>query len=504
MSARARCAARPWTASPRRWVAPLRRWAAPPRLTVIAVALLSSLVLPAAAGAHPLGNFSVNRLAEVAVSADRVDVRYTLDQAEIPTFQERGRPAAAVLARKRADASRGLSLEVGGRRVPLRLAPGGAISFPEGQGGLRTTRVELRLTAGADTIGRTVVLRDATYRGRVGWRAIVARPGGGTAVRSSVPATDPTGGLRRYPDELLSSPLDQREARFAVRAGDGTVAAPGRDAAAATGDGTVVPAPGKDAATGAGRRGHGFAEAVDRGAAGTDRGDDGFASLLEGASGGLSLVLLLAALGWGAIHALSPGHGKAMVAAYLVGARGTPRHAVALGVVVTLTHTIGVFALGVMTLALSEYVVPEDLYPWLNLVAGLLVVGVGAAVLRTRLRTRRAHHHHHHHDHAPASWRGLIAMGASAGLVPCPSALVVLLGAIAQHEIALGLVLIVAFSAGLAATLTALGLAVVYSGRALSRLRVPTPIVTALPTVSAVAIVVVGCVLTVHALPGLA
>jgi nickel/cobalt transporter (NicO) family protein len=446
------------------------RCAAPSRLAVVAVALLALLALPAAADAHPLGNFSVNRLAEVSVSADRVDVRYTLDQAEIPTFQERGRSAAAVLARKRADVSAGLSLDVGGRRVPLRPAPGGAISFPEGQGGLRTTRVELRLSASADTIGRTVVLRDATYRDRVGWRAIVARPGSGTAVRSSVPATDPTGGLRRYPGELLSSPLDQREARLAVRAGDGTVTAPGAEVAAA------------------------------------ERRDDGFASLLEGASGGLSLVLLLAALGWGAIHALSPGHGKAMVAAYLVGARGTPRHAVALGLVVTLTHTIGVFALGVVTLALSEYVVPEDLYPWLNLVAGLLVVGVGAAVLRTRLRTRRAHHHHHHHHHAPdaISWRGLVAMGASAGLVPCPSALVVLLGAIAQHEIALGLVLIVAFSAGLAATLTALGLAVVCSGRALSRLRVPKPILTALPTASAVAIVVVGCVLTVHALPGLA
>ena len=105
---------------------------------------------------------------------------------------------------------------------------------------------------------------------------------------------------------------------------------------------------------------------------------------------GVLLLLLLAAFGWGAVHALSPGHGKAMVAAYLVGTRGTPRHAVALGAIVTVTHTAGVFALGGVTLALSAYVLPETLYPWLNLLSGVLVVGIGAAVLRSHLRRRRA------------------------------------------------------------------------------------------------------------------
>jgi ABC-type nickel/cobalt efflux system permease component RcnA len=152
-----------------------------------------------------------------------------------------------------------------------------------------------------------------------------------------------------------------------------------------------------------------------------------------------------------------------MVAAYLVGTRGTPRHAVLLGATVTVTHTIGVFALGLVALLLSNYILPEDLYPWLNLVSGLLVVGVGAAVLRSRVRHSRAHahgHHHHHHHHAPAerlSMRGLLTLGASAGLIPCPSALVVLLGAIAQGQIALGMLLIVAFSLGLAATLVGSG-----------------------------------------------
>ena len=168
------------------------------------------------------------------------------------------------------------------------------------------------------------------------------------------------------------------------------------------------------------------------------------------------LILLLTAFAWGALHALSPGHGKAMVAAYLVGTRGTARHAVALGATVTITHTAGVFLLGVVALGLSEYVLPEDLYPWLNLVSGLMVLGVGAYVLRKNVLRRRAHHHHHHHHHHPdeLSWRGILAMGTAAGIIPCPSALVVLLGAIAQGEIALGMLMIVAFSLGLAATLT--------------------------------------------------
>ena len=207
------------------------------------------------------------------------------------------------------------------------------------------------------------------------------------------------------------------------------------------------------------------------------------------------LFLLLAAFGWGAVHALSPGHGKAMVAAYLVGTRGTARHAAALGATVTVTHTAGVLLLGVVALTLSAFVLPEQLYPWLNLASGLLVVVVGAAVLRSRARKRKAHHHHHHHGPEELSTRGILAMGASAGLIPCPSALVVLLAAVAQNQLVLGLVMIVAFSLGLAATLTVLGIAVVHA----TRLPVPGRIAAALPTASALVIVGVGAMLTFQA-----
>jgi nickel/cobalt exporter len=323
-------------------------------------------------------------------------------------------------------------------------------------------------------------------------------PGEETAVRTGTPTGDPTDGLRRYPRDLLNSPYDRRSATFAVEPGAGTLMAP-----EAEGEEAVVT---------------------------RDTSGQGFAAVFEDAAAGegVLLILLLAAFGWGALHALSPGHGKAMVAAYLIGTRGTARHAVWLGVTVTITHTVGVFALGLVTLLLSQYVLPEDLYPWLTLVSGLLVVAIGAGVLRARLRWApdddardHAHHHgvHHHHDHGDhhrdpnaghhhhvpqeITRRNLIGMGAAAGLIPCPSALVVLLGAIAQHEVALGLLLIVAFSVGLAGTLTGLGLAVVYARRVLPRLQVGGRLVAALPAASALVIVVVGCLLTAQAVPDL-
>jgi len=446
------------------------------RLLFVAVVALAALALAApGATAHPLGNFSVNHLAKVKVSSDRVDVLYILDQAEIPTFQERDKSPTEVLASKRAEVRRGLSLRVNGRDVPLQLVDGATLSRPQGQGGLRTTRVELSLSAPVDD-PRRVELKDETFAGRVGWKAIVAEPGEGTAVRSSVPSGDPTRGLRRYPEDLLRSPLDRRSGSFRVESGDGTLEAPRAE--------------GGEYST-------------------TREGDDGFASLLEDASSGESvlLVLLLASLGWGALHALSPGHGKAMVAAYLVGTRGTARHAVALGATVTITHTIGVFALGFVTLALSQYVLPEDLYPWLTLVSGLMVVAIGAIVLRSRIRLARhadAHSHSHPHSHAPEQlgWKGILGMGVAAGLIPCPSALVVLLAAISQHQVALGLLLIVAFSLGLAGTLTVLGLAVVSARRLIPTRLTTGRLATALPAGSALAIVAVGCLLTARAVPG--
>ncbi len=429
------------------------------------VAVLAAfLLLPAAAQAHPLGNFSVNHIAEVRVSADRTDVLYVLDQAEIPTFQERGMSDAAVIARKRAEVAKRVTITVDGR--PLALTPGTPrLTHPPGQGGLPLTRLELPLR-GAGVERGAVVVDDGTFPGRIGWKAVLPLKGSGTAVRSSVPAADPTGGLRRYPKDLLHSPADIRTARLRVTPGTGTLTAPGAAPVAVGG-----------------------------------RGSGGFAGLLDDGRG-VIVLLLAAAFGWGALHALSPGHGKSMVAAYLVGTRGSVRDAIVLGATVTVAHTAGVIALGVIALALSQWILPEDLYPWLNLVAGLLVVSVGVQVLRKRMRKVAHHHAHEHgHDHHHEHKGSILALGASAGLIPCPSALVVLLGAISQHRLALGLVLILAFSAGLAATLTGLGIAVVKASQALARLRVPGRLAGAAPAFSAALIVVIGAVLTARAVP---
>ncbi len=466
-----------------------------------ALFLIAAMAFAApAAQAHPLGNFSTNHLSTVRISDDAVDVRYVLDQAEIPTVANKRLGRDALLRRLDGEAQEGLRLTVDGRRVALRRKGRARLRFQSGQAGLDTTRYVIDLSAEARDPTR-VALVDRTFEGRVGWKAIVVEPGEGTAVRTNAPAGDPTQGLRRYPEDLLESPLNRREATFSVEPGTGTVAAPKSEG-------------GEFTTTRDGESGGGFAAVFEDAASGE----------------GVLLLLLLAAFGWGALHALSPGHGKTMVAAYLVGTRGTARHAVALGATVTVTHTIGVFALGLVTLALSQYVLPEDLYPWLTLVSGLMVVVIGAGVLRSRVRWSRSrsgggeahagHHHDHdhhrdddhphdhghdhdHHHHMPddLSWRGLLGMGAAAGLIPCPSALVVLLGAIGQHEVGLGLLLILAFSLGLAGTLTALGLAVVYAKRMLPRLNLGGPLVSALPALSALLIVGVGVMITAQAVP---
>ena len=187
-----------------------------------------------------------------------------------------------------------------------------------------------------------------------------------------------------------------------------------------------------------------------------------------------------------------------------------------LGAFVTVSHTIGVFALGLVTLALSEFFVPEELYPWLNLVAALLVVAVGLAVLRSRVLHRRhehAHAHgHHHHDHGDddhgrherSRLRGLIAVGISGGLLPCPTATVVLLAAISLQRLGYGLALIFAFSLGLAAAITAIGLAAVVAKGAFSRRSFEGGFVRALPTLSALVVVALGVAMTARALPALA
>jgi nickel/cobalt exporter len=446
------------------------------RLALAAVAL-ASLVTVSATAAHPLGNFTINRYAAIEASGDGLYVHYVVDLAEIPTSQLGGRVRAPGYARSLA---RRLVLLVDGRRAPLRPLDSRLEARP-GAAGLETLRLEAVFEA--ERSGTRIAFSDRSFGDRVGWREVVLRAErGARIVSSTAPATSASDALRAYPEGRLQSSLDVPSASAVVEPGT----APG-----------LPPQLGRRQAA---------------------KPESSFEALVSrDLTPGFVLVSLALALFWGAVHGLGPGHGKAIVAGYLVGTRGTPRHALLLGLTVTVTHTIGVFALGLVTLALSELIVPEDLYPWLNLVAALLVVTVGLGVARSRVRSwlrARSHarehdhtHEHHHHGHAHGEGelglRGLLGVGISGGIVPCPTALVVLLAAVSLHRIGYGLLLIVAFSLGLAATVTGIGLIAVTAKRLFARTSFEGPLVRLLPAASAAVVLALGLVMTARALPPL-
>jgi nickel/cobalt transporter (NicO) family protein len=435
-------------------------------LLLTCLVTLSYLAWTSVASAHPLGNFTINRFSRIEVSGHRLYVVYVLDLAEIPTFQA-GRIDARAYARRIA---RGTELTVDGHRAEL-VAGATALAHPVGAGGLRTTRLEVLLRGPEISSSSAVAYHDANYADRIGWKEIVVG-------RNAHSSSDE---LRAYPKDLLESPLDVTSVQAKL--------APTNDPPPTLSRGASLAAPDRVA-------------------------DSGFAKLIGREKLGFWVVLasLAAALFWGAAHALSPGHGKSIVTAYLVGQRGTPWHAALLGLIVTATHTVGVFTLGFVTLALSQFVVPDHLYPWLNLASGLLVVSIGVSVLAARWRHARAHahgHHHHHHHHGEEqadgpSFRSLFAVGVSGGLLPCPSALVVLLAAISLHRVAFGLLLIVAFSLGLALSITGVGLVAVAAKRVFARARFDGVVLRALPAVSAAVILLAGVLMTLHALPKVA
>jgi nickel/cobalt transporter (NicO) family protein len=427
------------------------------KLIVVLVAA-AAFAVPVAAQAHPLGNFTINRFARLEVSGHRLYVRYVLDMAEIPTYQARQQGIDANVYARRLAA--GLHVRLGGR--PARLVPvEHALAFPLGVGGLHTMRLELILRGPLVSDTERLTVSDTNYSDRIGWKEILV----GASTHSI------SNELTAYPKSLLQSPLDITSARANV--------APTHDAVPGLTRGKALEAPDRVV-------------------------DSGFTRLI--AQGRLSALVILASLAaalfWGAAHALSPGHGKTIVTAYLIGKRGTARDAAALGAIVTVTHTVGVFALGLVTLALSQWIVPDTLYPWINLSAGVLVVAVGLSVLRARVA--HVHHHHHDHDHDhdhPITGRSLIAVGVSGGLLPCPSALVVLLAAISLHRLAFGLVLIVAFSTGLALSITGLGLLAVFAKRTFAGRSFDGLLMRALPAVSAAVILTAGVLMTARAIP---
>lgn len=474
------------------------------RALLLALAVLS--IGPAAAFAHPLGNFTINHFAGIRIGTDRIDLDVVIDRAEIPTFQERqrldtdgdGTVSPAEIEAERQVACQALAsdlwLALGGQRADLAVAKAG-LSFPPGAGGLSTMRLvceyAVALATGASA-GTTVGFEDRSFAERIGWREIVVL-GDGVTLSGASAATDPQGVSKRlttYPADLLSQPLDERSVTISAVVGGLPLAAwTAPDASPLRVGGTAVPASGSPASTGS------AVGAVPGGVA------PELAAIIDagGLEPGVLLVSLLVALGLGAAHAVSPGHGKTIMAAYLVGTRGTARHAVGLGLIVTVAHTLGVLALAGVTLLAADVLPPDRLYPILQVASGGLVIAIGGRLLWSRLRALRrqgaadqqhelAHTHgaeHEHapehshggraHSHAPAvgtglSWRSLFALGLSGGLVPSASALILLLGSIATGHVAYGIVLVLAFGIGMALVLGGVGLALVRASRLVDRL----------------------------------
>jgi nickel/cobalt exporter len=512
-----------------------------------------SMILAAPAAAHPLGNFSISHYSRIHIGKDAVEVKYVIDLAEIPTFQEIQESGIApdvhdinlqaFLARKSEKLRDGLSLRVGGKLLWLEVDSTDII-FPPGAGGLPTMKIGIlfkgKLAPSSMRGEQSLEYRDGNFLERAGWKEIIATTDRGvTLTNSSVAATDRSRQLSDYPTDLLNSPPQQLEAHISFI----VVSAPAvasvkkpisitkstEDAVQQSPNKIVteeeIPGASTNPRSTTSSADHSMQLSANRQA--TPRSS--FTELMATRQLNVEIVLvaLAVAMGLGAFHALEPGHGKTLVAAYLVGSRGTFKHALLLGLIVTASHTAGVYLLGAATLYASQYIVPEQLYPWLGLVSGVMIIVLGSALLLRRYRNSDgliSHHHghthphphhshdqeHHHHGshahrhHEPienVSLKQLLALGISGGIVPCPAALVVLLSAVSMHRIGFGLVLIAAFSAGLAVVLITVGVLMVYARRFMSRFHGEGRVITRwLPMTSSAFIVLFGVGLTWQAL----
>ncbi len=462
--------------------------------------------------AHPMGNFSVSHYSRIEVTGTGVNIRYVLDLAEIPTFEllqqwklEAGSPQDALdrqAAGQAREWARNLKITVDGRPQKPEVEHAATV-LGKGAGGMPILRVTAGLRV-ACAPGK-LTYEDGNFPDRAGWKEIVIAAGDGARLDTASPAgADRSKELTAYPqDPLAASPQNLKGAAI----WHGTAAPVVSEAAPVP----ATPAP-STAVTQPGQTGAGMVVKGDFLSRLLHQGDIGW---------GMMLVGMVVAFGLGAIHALSPGHGKTIVAAYLVGSRGTARHAAFLGAMVTFTHTISVFFLGFVTLFLSRYVLPEKIYPVLGAISGLSIVWIGGMLFFQRMRaaTGKGHtHHHHHHDHGDGalvhdhgdghvhshmpegevSLGSLAALGASGGLVPCPSALVLLLSSVALGRVALGLTLLVAFSLGLAMVLMGIGMMVLYAKHLLpdSQRSATNLAFRYLPVASAAVIVCAGVLMT--------
>lgn len=476
---------------------------------------IAILLLTISASAHPLGNFSVNQYSRIEVEKSQIKIRQILDVAEIPAFQlssEIDSDKNGIMSQNELNVyvekitpeyQKNLNLTVNNQSLKV-YTESKNILLREGAGNLPTLRIEWNISGNLTNPAEVnqVNFENKNFADRIGWNEIVVnRTNDINIFDSTAFGSGVTDELKVYPQDSLNAPLAERTARFSFS----TKAIPTNAKLLQNRDGQTSTPVQKDKLT----------ELI---------------SVPE-ITPAIALFGLLLAFGLGAMHAMSPGHGKTVVGAYLVGSRGTLKHAIFLGLTVTITHTLGVFALGIITLFASNYILPEKLMPVLSFVSGLLVLYIGLTMFKSRLFSvlgweNGGHHDHHeehlhdHHSHSheafththdghthshlppdEISWKNLLALGISGGLLPCPSALVLMLSAINLGRIGYGLILTTAFSFGLAATLTAVGLIFLYGGKMFSGSKFSeNRIVKTLPVFSAFVIACLGAVICYNSL----
>jgi nickel/cobalt exporter len=518
--------------------------------------------------AHPMGNFSVNHYTRITLQQDGIEVRYFIDLAEIPTYQELQQynftpeVASAItryLVQRGNELVGGLILQVDGTSLPLHMVSK-AVIFPPGAGGLPTMKLGYTFHTAYPHVNGTgahaVTYADNNYPGHAGWKEIIVEGPSSLLLASSAPRKDRSAELSNYPTDMLNSPPQELTATLRIS----TPSATPVDAAAHAGTAVLAPVRGVDAAkpiVAAPRDQvpaslHRHKRVLPHSAAGPvhvaalplisaqpvpaqpmhleanrqGTARDHFTELItaQRMSAWFLLTAAFVSMGLGSLHALEPGHGKTIVAAYLVGSRGTARHALLLGLIVTAAHTVSVFALGAITLCASHYILPEQLYPWLGVMSGITIAALGGYMFLRRWTGEEAEHAHtagEMHGHwfssrknrpeaeTAASTVGptksvslfqLFTLGVTGGIIPCPAALVVLLSALALHRINFGFFLIVCFSIGLAAVLIGFGLLMVYARRFVSRLQLDGPWTKRwLPVASAGFMTILGTVIAIRA-----
>lgn len=451
----------------------MKRW-----LLVIPAAVVALLALPSTpASAHPAGSLSVNQYLGVTLRPDRVVAAAVVDFAEIPTLQNKQAPACSPVASA-------ISLTVDGGPLVWTVTAS-EFGYDEGSAGLRTSRLTCALEAPATLDRPAEVTVSNTYAAdRIGWREMTAVGEGVRIVGSPLPTTSISDELRAYPADPLASAPDVRSATLRVEPGDGT--AESGAAAERPDDGLLTR----------------WAAALER----------RFQELAGGPrlTPTVGLLAVLLALVLGAGHAALPGHGKTVLAAYAAAERRRIRDALAVGATVTLTHTGGVLIVGLL-LSTSSALAGDRLLGYLGIVSGAVVVAVGAGMIVGARRHRRHHHHHghghdHDHDHHHHGRMSLAGIGIAGGLVPSPSAIVVLLAAIGLGRTWFGVLLVLAYGIGMAGTLTAVGIALVALRRRLGRMprlpRVTSRLSRAAPAGTAALVMVVGVGVAARAAAG--